>query len=75
LRAEECAVISRTIDKKKVAKEIESGSTVISSITNDMKTTAQSAELTKFMNDAKKQLSRGKSMVLVAISADRVSQG
>ena len=62
-------MISKVIDKKKVAKEVLSGSTVISSITNDMKSTAQTAELAKFMNDAKKQLSRGKSVVLVAIKS------
>lgn len=67
-------MITKTIDMKKVAKEIASGATVISSISNDMKSSAQTAELTKFMSAAKKQLLRGRSVVLVAISGERVTQ-
>jgi len=62
-----------TVDKRKVARQIEAGSTTISSIPADMKTTAQMRELQKFVDAAKKNLARGKGIVIVSIAADKVT--
>ena len=67
-------MIRRKVDKKKVAREIEAGSTAIASIPNDLKPSAQTAELNKFIAEAKREMSKGKSLVLVSISSDRVTQ-
>lgn len=61
------------IDKRKLARLIESGSTVISSISKDLKSAAQQRELHIFIDGAKKRLSAGKSVVLVAATGDPIA--
>lgn len=63
-----------TIDKRKIARQIETGSSTIAIIPADMKTTAQMRELQKVVDTAKRDLARGKGLVIVSIAADKVTE-
>ena len=63
-----------TVNKRKAAKEIETGQTTICEIPAAWKPTLQSKELAAFNAEVKNQLSRNRGVVLVMIAADRVQQ-
>ena len=63
-----------TVNKRKAAKEIETGQTTICEIPAAWKPNLQAKELAQFNADVKAQLNKNRGVVLVMIAADRVQQ-
>lgn len=63
-----------TVDKRRAGKLVESGATTITHISSDFKPAAAARETAKFFDAVKKDLAKGKGVVLVSIAADKVVQ-